>query len=240
MSDQFLPRHRKVLPWGCIGAALALIASILLWPLLARAANPARLCDLAAMNAAQRHGVPLDVMQAVALVETGRDLGGQMQPWPWAIHAEGRGHWPATRDDALALVRASMDRGARNIDLGCFQINLRWHGARFASLEQMIDPESNADYAARLLGEHKARLGSWEAAAGAYHSATPALAARYRARFAQLRGHAAVVPRTPPPDPLAENRFVLLRAAGNGEFGSLVPQALTEGRRRLIDLDPGH
>lgn len=244
MTDLFQPRNRKILPRCCIGLALALIATILLWPMLARAAGPAQLCEVAAQQAAARHGVPLAVLRTIALVETGRTLGGQMQPWPWAIHAEGRGHWPASRAAALELVRNTKAKGVRNIDIGCFQINLRWHGAEFASLEAMIEPAQNADYAARLLQHHKARLGSWEAAAGAYHSATPALAARYRARFAALRGKLSppapqTTPETGRAPPPAENRSALLQPAGSGQLGSLVSMAQTEARARLIELAPG-
>jgi hypothetical protein len=233
MSDPFAPRSRKVLHWGFIGAAFLLIATILIWPFAASAANPGRLCDTAAQAAAQRHGVPLDVMRAIALVETGRKLDGRMEPWPWAIHAEGRSHWPISRKQALALVQKARERGVRNIDLGCFQINLHWHGARFASLDDMIDPERNADYAARLLKHHKARLGSWEAAAGAYHSATPALAARYRARVASMRGR-----HSPLPDPQPPRAQPVKHPTVPGQMGSLVPQAIGAARSRLIDLGP--
>lgn len=237
MPYQTRARTRKLLPWGCIGTGLAILMSILLWPALTRAGSPAHLCEDAAQNAARRHDVPLDVMRAIALVETGRSMAGQLAPWPWAVHAQGRGHWPASKDAALTLVRDTLAQGHRNIDIGCFQINLHWHGAAFASLEKMIDPARNADYAARLLKGHKARLGSWERAAGAYHSATPTVAARYIERFARLRGKAA------PPDPriaapVSENRFALLQAGGGGARGSLVPQDLMTGRTRLIDLDP--
>lgn len=233
MSDPFAPRSRKALPWGFIGAAFLLIATILIWPFAARAANPARLCDTAAQAAAQRHGVPLDVMRAIALVETGRKLNGQMEPWPWAIHAEGRSHWPITRNQALALVEDARARGMRNIDLGCFQINLHWHGDRFASLDDMIDPERNADYAARLLKQHKARLGTWEAAAGAYHSATPELAVRYRARVASMRGR-----HTPIPDPLPARLQPVAQPTVPAQMGSIVPLTIGAVRGRLIDLTP--
>lgn len=244
MPYQIRARTRKLLHWCCIGAGLTIMASILLWPAPVRAGSPAHLCEVAADNAARRHDVPLDVMRAIALVETGRVVDGQLAPWPWAVHAQGRGHWASSKAAALTLVRDTLTQGYRNIDLGCFQINLHWHGASFLSLEQMIDPTLNADHAARLLRGHKARLGSWERAAGAYHSATPELAARYIARFARLRVKAAppdlriaAVPRVAAPG--SENRFALLQGGGSGARGSLVPQVLMTGRLRLIDLDAG-
>ena len=55
------------------------------------------------------------------------------------------------------------------------QINLRYHPEAFASLEAAFDPAENLGYAARFLGNLRARYGSWTAAIGRYHSATPRL-----------------------------------------------------------------
>ncbi len=226
-------RGRKWAQYMCLGAAAGIIAAILLWPSLIRAANPAQLCDIAARNAAQRHGVPLDVLRAITLTETGRRRNGRMEPWPWALNMGGPGFWPYSRTAALSLARAQIDQGRHNIDLGCFQVNYHWHGHNFATLDAMIDPETNADYAARLLRRHHARLGSWEAAAGAYHSATPTLAARYITRFRALRGSSA--PETPQIAAIRENRYSLLQPGGAQRMGSLVPIA-TSAAQPLIRL----
>jgi len=93
---------------------------------------------------------------------------------------EGRGHWFTTREAAAAFVRQQAGAG---IDIGCFQINTRWHGDAFASIEAMLDPVANADHAAAFLARLHAEFGDWEVAAGAYHSRTPGLAEAYRRRF---------------------------------------------------------
>lgn len=183
--------------WGhsryVIGVLLALT---LIWPVqgrtrsdMAAPTDPAQTCLSAAAQAAQAEGVPLDMLVTLALVESGRDMGRGLAPWAWAVHAQGRGHWAEQRADALALAQAALNTGTTNIDLGCFQINYRWHGAQFATLDAMLDPLENAHYAARLLRSHRDRLGSWDAAIGAYHSGTPELADAYRARFARLASH---------------------------------------------------
>ncbi len=223
MSDPLPRKARKWAQWSCMMTATAIIISILVWPLLSRAANPALLCDAAARQAAQRHDVPLDVLRTIALVETGRSRNGQLEPWPWALNMGGPGYWPDTRAAALAQVRNQIEQGRRNIDLGCFQINYHWHGQNFATLDAMIDPVSNADYAARLLRRHKARHGTWEAAAGAYHSGTPALAARYIMRFRALRGTARNMDHAHAPAASRWNSFNLLQPAGAARLGSLVP-----------------
>ena len=60
--------------------------------------------------------------------------------------------------------------GAKLIDVGCMQINHHFHGAKFASVEELLDPAKNVDYAARFLRELKAREGSWTMAVARYHA----------------------------------------------------------------------
>jgi len=144
------------------------------------------LCESAAAQAARETGVPPEVLLAITLVETGRQSGGRLRPWPWAANTEGRGQWFASQQEASQFARETLARGQNSIDLGCFQINWRWHGAQFTSPDALLDPLTSARYAARLLSDLYEELGTWERAAGAYHSRTPRFASRYRARFRQV------------------------------------------------------
>lgn len=146
----------------------------------------AAICAAVADQVSRRTGVPLAVLRAIALTETGRKRSDGFQPWPWTVNMEGKGYWFDTVDDARAYVYKEYKRGARSFDIGCFQINYRWHGDAFASIDQMFDPVSNGLYAAQLLGQLYGETGSWGAAAGAYHSRTPALAAEYQKRFERI------------------------------------------------------
>ncbi|QDL94781.1 lytic transglycosylase domain-containing protein (plasmid) [Paroceanicella profunda] len=147
----------------------------------------AAICDIVAREAAQESGVPLDVLRAITRTETGRKLEGAFLPWPWTINMEGKGLWFDSPSEALAYARARHAEGARSFDMGCFQVNFRWHGEHFASLDEMMDPLANARYAARFLSELYAESGDWVTAASHYHSRTPEFASRYGARFARLR-----------------------------------------------------
>ncbi|MER2510652.1 lytic transglycosylase domain-containing protein [Amaricoccus sp.] len=144
------------------------------------------LCDRAIVRGATTAGIPASVLNAVSLTETGRNQGGRLRPWPWAINREGQGYWFATREQALAFAQASLAEGRTSFDVGCFQINYRWHGHNFPSLEAMFDQEAGADYAARFLRDLHGELGDWSRAAGAYHSRTPEYAQIYRARFDRI------------------------------------------------------
>lgn len=146
-------------------------------------AGPSRsaLCRRAAAEAAARHAVPMRLLQAIALVESGRIRGGRRAPWPWTLNIDGQGVWAASRAEARARAEAALARGTRSIDLGCFQLNHRWHGHAFDSVDAMLDPMLGADYAARFLARLKAETGDWRHAAGYYHSRTPRHFRRYTA-----------------------------------------------------------
>jgi len=197
-------------------------------------APAAHLCEAAARRAAARTGVPLDVLRAIALAETGRPRAGRLAPWPWTANFAGAGRWFASRAELLDAARRFLARGRESFDLGCFQINYRWHGRAFASLAEMAEPDANAIYAARFLSGLHEEFGDWAAAAGAYHSRTPALALKYRARFARLRAGLSsgpspaatqASPGHPGPEKPAGGGFPLLRpGAGSRGLGSLVPE----------------
>ncbi len=163
-------------------------------------AEIAGMCDQAGAFAARAEGVPPKVLQAITLTETGRSLDGAHRAWPWTVNMEGVGKWFATREEALAYVMVHYERGARSFDVGCFQINYRWHGNAFRSIEEMFDPRVNALYAAGFLRRLYGETGSWSKSAGAYHSRTPEFAKRYAKRFdrilAGLGGKAAPPPVT--------------------------------------------
>ncbi|MDA7964365.1 lytic transglycosylase domain-containing protein [Ruegeria sp.] len=161
---------------------LRLLLVLLVLPLPA-AAITADICDQAARRAAETEGVPLKVLRAITRVETGRVRDGRLAPWPWAVNVEGQGYWFASEAEAKAHIFNIFHAGTRSFDVGCFQINYRWHGKAFRSIDAMFDPDENAGYAARFLKQLYAELGSWPAAAGAYHSRTPNLAKAYSGRF---------------------------------------------------------
>ena len=145
----------------------------------------ASICDAAAHRAAQQIGVPLDVMKTITRLETGRGKAGD--PWPWTVNHAGDGSWFQTEDAARSYVFSHVKRGDSNLDIGCFQINYRWHSSEFQSLDDMFDPDLNALYAARFLTELYNEFGTWTEAAGAYHSRTPHFAERYKAKFQIIR-----------------------------------------------------
>lgn len=139
-------------------------------------ASAAPSCASFAEEAAARHGVPAKLMSAISLVETQRNG----RSWPWTLNEGGQGHYFATKGEALAYLEDAVARGVRNIDVGCMQLNFRWHAAGFTSLDAMLDPRANTNYAALFLTELKQRLGSWEEATKHYHSSDDQRGSNYR------------------------------------------------------------
>ena len=189
------------------------------------ASDPSRACDLAAAAAAKRSGVPIDILLAITRVETGR---GGTDPWPWTINAEGQGYRFDTKDAAIIAATDQLTNGTGSFDIGCFQLNMRWHGDNFADLSDMFDPTQNADYAASFLMQLYDESGDWAAAVSAYHSRTTDLADAYLDRVKAVLNDPTATEPMPEPE-LRENLFPLLQAGGQGGAGSLVPLQVSRG-----------
>lgn len=144
--------------------------------------NASVLCDSQAARVEQAEAIPRHLLKAISLAETGR-WDGQRQEnfaWPWTVTALGKGNYFPDRQTAIHYVRYLQARGISNIDVGCMQINLFYHGEAFASLEQAMDPAANVTYGATYLSGLYKTTGSWTKAAGYYHSTTPKRARAYK------------------------------------------------------------
>ena len=150
--------------------------------------EPGNLCTAAIAAEERRTSIPHHLMDAIALAESGRWDARRKATvaWPWTIMAEGKGQYFPTKQEAIAAAQAVRARGVRNIDIGCMQINMKYHGDAFANIEEAFDPAANVGYAARFLRELYVQTGSWHEAAGRYHSATPEYNQRYKAKIARL------------------------------------------------------
>ena len=190
-------------------------------------------CDRAARHAARANDVPLDILLAITRTETGRTIDGHLAPWPWTVNLEGKGFWFASEVEAKTFVFDVFKAGARSFDVGCFQINYRWHGKAFRSIDAMFDPNENAAYAAQFLKELHDEHGTWPQAVGAYHSRTPDLAHAYSHRFQTILADLGTEPKSSvasrsydPFSRVATSLIPLQSArpgASRGVLGSLVP-----------------
>jgi soluble lytic murein transglycosylase-like protein len=134
--------------------------------LSARAGEVLNICEREMARAAIVYKVPLGILYAVGLTETGRK--GSLQPY--AMNIEGQPFFAANLQDGIRRFEEARRRGARLIDIGCMQINHHYHGSHFSSLQDMFDPSRNVTYAAQFLQELKTQQGSWTLAAARYHA----------------------------------------------------------------------
>ena len=138
---------------------------------------------------ADAYDLPPEVLYAVALTESARqvDSTGNVRPWPWTLNVRGRGHFFASREEAEAALQQHFDAGRRSIDIGLMQVNWRYHRQRLGSPQLALDPYHNLRVAAEILRDCHQRRQDWWAAVGCYHAPnSPQRAARYRAR---VRAH---------------------------------------------------
>ncbi len=105
------------------------------------------------VRAAVHHQVPLSVLYAVGLTETGR--AGVLTPY--SLDIDGLSVTAVDLQDGIRRFEIARREGANLIDIGCMQVNYRYHAMNFASLEDMFDPAKNVEYAAGFLQMLKSR-----------------------------------------------------------------------------------
>ncbi|MCB1541299.1 MAG: transglycosylase SLT domain-containing protein [Rhodoblastus sp.] len=133
-------------------------------------------CEREMVRASARFQVPLGVLYAVALTETGRRDGLK----PLALNIEGASHYPRDLTEALRIIREAQRSNVTLIDVGCMQINMKFHRERFVSLAEMFDPRRNVEYGASYLRTLYAREANWTRAVARYHAGPGNLPAQHR------------------------------------------------------------
>ncbi|HBK06073.1 MAG TPA: hypothetical protein DDZ81_09430 [Acetobacteraceae bacterium] len=151
---------------------------VLATPARAQAVDDRSVCQQVGRAAEQAFDLPPGVLVAIGKAESAQ--------WPWTANVDGAAEMYRSKAEALeALTRVRSPRPA-NMDIGCFQISMRYHPNAFASMDQALDPAVNANYAAQFLRTLHERTGDWPRAIGLYHSATETLEADYRNRVMAL------------------------------------------------------
>lgn len=158
-------------------------------------------CIETAARVNDREGLPPHMLGSIAITESGRlDPASKAKvAWPWTVTSGGDGQYLPSKAAAIAEVKRLKAAGVTNIDVGCMQINLKYHPDAFASLEAAFDPETNVRYAAQFLKDLRAAQGSWAEAVRHYHSANDdrslAYAKRVAKNYHELSGDAEAKPR---------------------------------------------
>ena len=128
-------------------------------------------CEKIANRIESETNLPIHLLSSISRVEAGRKLSsGEVKGWPWSINHAGKGLYFETKKGALKYLKNAVSNGSKNIDVGCMQLNYRWHKGAFSSLDEMFDPEKNIQYAAKFVKELYGRHQNWEDVIKHYHS----------------------------------------------------------------------
>lgn len=140
------------------------------------------LCKMAAHQSERKFNIPRNLLRAISLTESGRWNPEDKAniAWPWTVASGAAGEFFPTKSAAIRHVRDLQAQGVTNIDVGCMQINLRYHPEAFNSLDEAFDPYQNTQYAGEFLSRLFKTTKSWTQAASHYHSNDPSKNMYYR------------------------------------------------------------
>ena len=146
------------------------------------------MCAALASQAEREEGIPPGLVHAVALAESGRWLADERttRPWPWTVTSGADSFFLAVQARGAAQGAGAAHRGRTNIDVGCMQINLGYHGHAFASVAEALEPATNVAYGAQFLRRLREETRSWARATARYHSAHPERGQAYREQSVSL------------------------------------------------------
>ena len=151
-------------------------------------AETGALCRVPIAQAERNLRIPRQLLAGVSLAESGRWHTAKKESfaWPWTVTSGKKSHYFASQEAAIREVKDLRSKGVRNIDVGCMQVNLRYHPTAFASLEEAFDPTANVAYAANFLAALHDETRSWTRSVARYHSSTPARGSAYFHRVSKL------------------------------------------------------
>ena len=115
----------------------------------AKTSSPDIICLRLLQSYERSTQIPLGLLTAISYVEAGRPgMDGKPTAWPWTINVGGQSRFFDTKEEAVTETQKLLDDGTRSIDVGCMQINLRYHPTAFHSLDEAFDPAMNVAYGA--------------------------------------------------------------------------------------------
>ena len=93
------------------------------------------LCEYLAKDAEKKYGLPENILLSISRVESGyQKVDGITRAWPWTLNAGGDSAYFQTKKAALDSLKDRIKKGVTNIDVGCMQLNYRWHKQFFKNL----------------------------------------------------------------------------------------------------------
>ena len=117
--------------------------------------------------------IPKGLLLGIGKAEAIRKINNKYIIWPWTINHAGKSMFFDTKKQMRNYVSKNLKKNDFNIDVGCMQINIKWHKNNFKKISDMFEIDPNISYAASFLKQLKNRHGSWDEAIKYYHSSDP-------------------------------------------------------------------
>ena len=131
-------------------------------------------CEKIIKNIESLTGIQEGLLLGIGKTEAGRIIDKkELRVWPWTVNHAGKSLFFDNKKQMKNYVLKHLTKGDNNLDVGCMQVNLKWHKHNFKKVNDMISPEPNISYAASFLVQLKNKYGNWNEAIKNYHSSDP-------------------------------------------------------------------
>ncbi len=140
-------------------------------------------------RAEDHFNIPKGILWAIAYHESKKKHSyhkGLLIVWPWTVSINGKGYHFSNKKQAVKFTESLVNKGVKNIDIGCMQINLKYHSKAFKSISHAFTPYDNINYGAQFLVQKYKQSGSWKKAIGHYHSTDNNKASNYLKKVYQV------------------------------------------------------
>ena len=117
------------------------------------------------------YNLPNKLLTSIALVESGIKKS-EFKSWPWTLNVSGKSMYFDNKLETLEYLQSNINL-KKSIDVGCMQINTKYHLKNFKDLSHLVEPEENVKYAAIFLRKLYKKHKSWNEAVSRYHSSIP-------------------------------------------------------------------
>ena len=142
--------------------------------------NNFNICEKNILDIERQIDIPKGLLKAIGLTESGRYIKkSQLVVWPWTINVNKKSLFFDNKKQMLNFLMHEIKKGNYNLDVGCMQINLKWHGKYFKKISDSIDPKINISYATSFLFKLKSDFNTWTEAIKRYHSSKPSKNIKY-------------------------------------------------------------
>ena len=132
-----------------------------------------KLCENTIESIELQTDIPKGLLLGIGKAEAIRKINNKYIIWPWTINHGGKSLFFDNKEQMKNYVFKNLKRKDFNIDVGCMQINIKWHKNNFKKISDMFEVNPNISYAASFLKQLKNKHGSWDKAIKHYHSSDP-------------------------------------------------------------------